>query len=157
MHNLVDVLEKAVIRCSSPKELIARLEKIWEDPYSTEIVSRLCEIGLSPDEQTELEKVVRCLISTSENLPSTIKVKIDWKLKRPIPILPTDTAIEIATSFIDHPRKFRRAIGYEVLKKVGVNKELGIKLISRFQETGEQEHLELIARSVRAVPELDYL
>lgn len=63
LSNLVDTLEKATIRCSSPKELIARLEVICEDPYSTEVVSHLLEISLSPEEQTELEKAVRGLIS----------------------------------------------------------------------------------------------
>jgi hypothetical protein len=157
LDKLIYALEKATILCSSPKELIARLERIWEDPCSTEAISRLLEISLSADEQTELEKTVHCLISTSENLPSKIRARVDRKLKRLILALPDDNAREIAISFLEHPRRPRRGIGYEVLKYVGVNEELGRKLILRFQETGEQEHLELIARSAYAVPKLDYL
>lgn len=154
---LEDVLETAMIQCLSSSELFARLKILWKDPYSTRIVSRILEIALSPEEQSELEQTVHQIISTSEDLPSKEKARIDRKLRRLILALPLESAVEIAKTFLAHKRKSRRNLGIEVLKVVGVDKELAEQFIARFRETGEQEYLEMIARSARVIPELDFI
>ena len=55
-----------------------------------------------------------------------------------------------------HSRKSRRNLGIEILKIVGVDKELAEQFIVQFRETGEQENLEMIARSPRIIPEIDF-
>jgi hypothetical protein len=157
LDELVRTIRLARVRCIAPEKLIARVPGIWEDANRSEVILRLSELELSEQQLIKLADAVRVLAHVGDRLPSREKSRVDSALGRIIRILPRSVANELVEPFLDHPRRSRREIAYRSLRQVGVTVEMARKLIQAFERTGDENLLELIARSSETVPKVNAL
>jgi hypothetical protein len=65
--------------------------------------------------------------------------------------MPAEIAGPIVEPWLEHKRKFRREIAYQVLRRCGITSEIGVRLVAIFQQTRDQECLRLLARNPTAL------
>jgi hypothetical protein len=152
---LVRTLALAGIRCLGPDEILARLPSILVDPNRNEILLRLAEVQLLPEQIEAVATIVRQLAAYGETVSSREKPRVDATIARIIKTLPQKTANELVTPFLEHRRRTRREIAYKTLRHVGVTKESVDSVIAAFRQTSDERMLELIARTADVVVEVD--
>jgi hypothetical protein len=155
-YRLKSNLATAEIQCLTSDELIARLWSQGDDLTLRDIAERVLETGLSQVEKNKLKAIIRDLISSSESVLSHDKPKIDRKLKYLLRLLDKPDAAEFAFSFLDHSRKGRRNVGYDVLKKTGITPLMGSKLIEYYKNTRDEDLLILVLQNPEVVKSIDY-
>lgn len=145
----------ATARCVGADELIRQIPELWElsDPSST--VYHLEEIDLSPQQSESLATALGELAVAADQLPSRSKGQIDRYLFRLARALPTPLSARFAVEMLGHHRKVRRDIAYKLLRKAGFPLRLLSRLVSLYEQTGDEEVLHIIARKPAAVAKLD--
>ncbi|MEQ9243729.1 hypothetical protein [Roseovarius indicus] len=142
-------------RCLSFDTLLERVERLWEDPQASEIVYHLCEMSLSTNQEYALAESARRLADSAEYLPSSQKQRCDRAIKRILSRMQAKVAAPIAEQWLQHKRKFRREISYNILRKCGLTASSGPRLLDVFHATHDQQALELIARFPVAAGNID--
>jgi len=148
-------LRMARLRCLSFEELVSRLGRIWEVDESSSVVYALCERSFTPTEEGLLSDALTDLGQVGDGLRSHDKAKVDRAIGRVSRCMSPERACHVVVPFLAHPRKARRQIAYRVLKAVPVTAEFGKELVERYRQTGDEELLELVARSSEAVCRVD--
>jgi hypothetical protein len=155
ISDLKKTLRYARIRCLAFEEILHRLERIWEYPEYSEVIAALGERELSILQEKKLVQVLIGLSQVGDQLDTKNKIKVDRTLARVSKLLSRKAACEVIVPFLDHRRKARRALVYQVLKSVPIPAKIGQKFIDRHKQTGEDELLELVARSPEATLRVD--
>jgi hypothetical protein len=148
-------LRLARIRCLGAAKIVARMPGIIEDSDRNELLIRLEELELSKEQIEAVATAVRTLATYGDTLPSREKLRVDATIARIVKTLPRETANELVRPFLDHARRARREIAYKSLKNIGVTLALANDLIANFQRTGDEQMLELIARTEDVVTKVD--
>ena len=79
------------------------------------------------------------------------RAKIDRTISRVRNALSTADQRQHARGDLSHSRKLRRVRAYRTLCRVGVGADLHDEMVERFEATGDERFLELIARDMDAV------
>lgn len=143
------------IRCLPFDDLLKRIERLWEDRQAGEIVYRACEEKFSDNQFYALVEFIRRLANAVDLLPSAQKASPDRAIKRMLARMPAEIAAPVAEQWLEHKRKFRRELAYQVLRECGLTTASGPRLLDIFSRTGDQECLKLIARHPIAVGDLN--
>ena len=148
-------IKMSEIRCVPFDDLLARIEHLWDDPQADQIVYRACNEELSENQCYALAESIRRLANAVDLLPSEQKPSPDRAIKRILAGMPAEIAAPVAEQWLEHKRKFRREIAYQVLRKCGLTAASGTRLLDVFSRTGDQECLRLLARFPVAVGNMD--
>ena len=132
--------------------LIARVRRLWEDPEAWEVVLALTEKELSPPDGERLADAIVSLAEAADGLPSRDKARIDRQLTRLLRVLPTEDAARVAQPMLDHPRKARRTVAYETLRRTSISPDAVHLFVERFERTVDERLLELVARTPAVAP-----
>ncbi len=141
----------ALVRCRSVDELICSVPRLWENPLASEFAYRLSELELSDEHVQRLLQALVKLAENSEGISGRERANADRILLRLTRALPLPAANELAELFLEHHRKPLRRIAYRVLRNAGVTSQMALRLLDLFRRTGDEELLELIARTPEAV------
>jgi len=152
---LARTLDMAEIRCISFDQLLTRIEKLWDDESASQIVYRACQESFSDNQILALAESVRRLAYAAEDLPSSARSKALSAVKQILARMPMHIAGPIAEPWLTHKYKFRRELAYRIFRGTGVAAEVGPMLLAAFHRSGDQECLQLIARSPAAVAAVD--
>lgn len=145
----------AEIQSLSPEDLIVKLDKIWEEPGSTEILERLKAIRLNAGQKRMLANKLSGLAVASETLPTRDRQRIDRILANLLKHLSAREALAITKPFLDHRRKSRREVAYSVIRWAGMDREAANKLLSQHEITGDERLLKIIVASKEIVHQMD--
>ena len=151
---ILSALSLARVRCMTFSELITCLDQIEQIEDAPHIIDRFCELELTPDQQSLLVPALKSLAERAESLPAKEKSRIERYLRRLLLQLAPESAAEVAGPFFAHKRRVRRQIAFDVFRRTGVTPSLAEDLWTLYQERGDQEYLELIARTPTALMRL---
>jgi hypothetical protein len=155
LAEIARTLDMAEIRCISFDQLLTRIERLWDDDAASQIVYRACQKSFSNNQIHALAESVRRLADAAEGLPRPAKSKALRAVKQILARMPMHIVGPIAEPWLMHKHKFRREIAYRVFRGVGVAAEVGPRLLAAFHRNGDQECIQLIARSPAAVAAVD--
>ena len=155
ISDMDNTLRFARLRCLSFEELLRRLKRIWEDPEHSGVIAALAERELSTGQEKKLVQLLIGLSQVGDQLDTKSKRRVDRTLARVARLLSPEAACKLVGPFLDHRRKARRAIACRVFRSVPPTGELAQKLVEKYRQTGEEEFLEVVARSTQAVARVD--
>jgi hypothetical protein len=143
IHTTLDI---ARVRCMPFSVMLRNLRNIHVFPNAGILVYHLSSMVFSHDEEEQLVPVLRAMAASAEAMPSSDKARMERYLKRLLRQLSAEAAVRVAGDFIEHPRKSRRQLAFDVFARTGITPELTERLVSRYHANKEQECLELLAR-----------
>lgn len=146
-------VREGILDCLAIDDLLSLIEDA-EEPYRrVGLIDHIDRSELSDPHFVRISGLIKRIALKSELLPSREKLRADSALRALVGLLPSDVAELHALEFLVHPRKARRTIAFKILKRTGLTIGGAKYLLVRFEETGDQELLELIARCPRVVSE----
>ena len=148
-------IKMSEICCVTFDNLLARIERLWDDPDAGQIVYRVCNETLSENQCYALAESIRRLANAVDLLPSVQKASPDRAIKRMLVSMPAEIAVSVAEQWLEHKRKFRREIAYRLLRECDLTAASGARLLDVFSRTRDQECLRLLARSPAAIENMD--
>lgn len=148
---IYNALNMARVRCMPFTDLVWNLRELERTQNAAQIVDCLCQLSLTKEEQSLLAPALKSLLERAETFPSKSKAQIDRYASRILKRLDAEFAEDIAGPFFTHTRKARRQMAFDAFKKAGVTPSLGCHLWVLYQEHGDQEYLQLIARNPDAL------
>ncbi|GEM_PF-1274728 len=155
LEKISQTMRMAEVRCLPFEELLVRIEHLWDDDAASEIVYRVCEESFSDNQAQALAVSISRLAAAADQLPSAAKSAVLRSVGRILARLPSRFAAPIAEPWLGHKHKFRRQIAYRVFQRTGVPAESAPQLLVAFQQTGDQECLQLLARNPSAIAAVD--
>ena len=157
LKELLASMLRAKVRCMTMNQLCDELESILECEFYEELLVGIRERELTNADAEQLAKVLDKLVAASETLPRRERDIVLRATKRVACLLPSQLALRIGAPFLNYKVKVGRDIAYATYRSVGVPAEHAQNLFDRFQSTGDQELLILLAYSSEAVLALDGL
>jgi len=154
LRELDRTIQYARLRCLPASEIIDRISNVCEEDDLGDHIARLSEMQLAQADLDYLVVSMKRLAGRAEESSSRLKLRIDRVLTRLVRLLPSELAVYFAEPYVNHRRKTRRQWAYKALREKQISGAIAVKLSQSFQETGDQDALQLIARNPTYVPNI---